>query len=162
MRRRLGARRDVAGSVAAQKSVKKQDEHTPHPGPAWDPRTLSPRSLSKLVHQLLRRVGWGTQISATPSRARRRMRSYPRSRAKVPFVEFPRRPACHLRLPPPRAPLEGVRTKYMSPRYAVAAPGNIERTSLFVYICGIANGRRVRGHPQPIETVSMSVIAPFR
>ena len=137
--------------------VSSAEEVIANPG-VWEVNTLiclntnpyydkSPWSLSKLVPQPFRRVGSReTHSSATPSRARRRARSYPRSRAKAAFVG-PRRAACSpLRLPPPRT--------------------NYGRTSLFVYICGIANGRRVRGHPQPLgtlpERLQTGVIAPFR
>ena len=118
--------------------VSSAEEVIANPG-VWEVNTLiclntnpyydkSPWSLSKLVPQPFRRVGSReTHSSATPSRARRRARSYPRSRAKESFVEFPpRRPAWSpLRLPPFRTPLEGVSTKY-------------ERTVAYFYICGIA------------------------
>ena len=96
--------------------------------------------------------------SATPSRARRRARSYPRSSAKAAFVG-PRRAAWSpLRLPPFRTPLEGVRTKYTSPRYAVAAPtrykkgDNISKERAYSIFVVLRNGRRVNGHPRLRET----------
>ena len=128
--------------------VSSAEEVIANPG-VWEVNTLiclntnpyydkSPWSLSKLVPQPFRRVGSReTHSSATPSRARRRARSYPRSSAKAAFVG-PRRAAWSpLRLPP-------------SPQRCRSK--EYERTVAYSIFVVLRNGRRVNGHPRLRET----------